>query len=196
VPGLTAAERLYLAAIFNSFAADYQLRQKITNHLSFFFIYQLPAPRLTATDAAFAPIVQRAAQLICTTPEFDELAREVFPLFSVAADVSRLTSPSGKELEPTHVGCYWKEIGVTAAAARAQLRAELDALVAHLYGLTEAEFTYILTTFPLVSQGVKDATLAAYRAAAPERETSARINDPSSLNPAEIRPVEETPERL
>ncbi len=31
---------------------------------------------------------------------------------------------------------------------RAQTRAEIDALVAHLYGLTRAEFAYILDTFP------------------------------------------------
>jgi hypothetical protein len=35
--------------------------------------------------------------------------------------------------------------------------------VAHLYGLTKEEFAYILTTFPLVPQDVKDATLTAFR---------------------------------
>lgn len=34
-------------------------------------------PRLTEKDPAFAPIVARAAKLICTTPEFDDLAREI-----------------------------------------------------------------------------------------------------------------------
>ena len=48
-----------------------------------------------------------------------------------------------------------------------KLRAELDGLVAHLYGLDEAEFTHILSTFPLVAPAVKDATLQAYRAFAP-----------------------------
>ena len=33
---------------------------------------------------------------------------------------------------------------------RAKLRAELDGLIAHLYGLTESEFAHILTTFPIV----------------------------------------------
>lgn len=36
-------------------------------------------------------------------------------------------------------------------------------MVAHLYELTEAEFTHILGAFPLVAQSVKDAALAEYR---------------------------------
>ena len=35
--------------------------------------------------------------------------------------------------------------------------------MAHLYGLTEDEFSYILTTFPLVADSVKSAALQAYR---------------------------------
>ena len=46
---------------------------------------------------------------------------------------------------------------------RAKLRAELDGLIAHLYGLTEDEFAYILTTFPLVPDPVKVAAQNAYR---------------------------------
>jgi hypothetical protein len=45
---------------------------------------------------------------------------------------------------------------------RARLRAEIDALVAHVYGLSEAEFAHVLGTFPLVSAEVKAAALAAY----------------------------------
>ncbi len=40
--------------------------------------------------------------------------------------------------------------GVTDPAARQHLRDELDALVAHLYGLSRAEFAHILGAFPLV----------------------------------------------
>jgi hypothetical protein len=105
------------------------------------YIYQLPIPRLTERDALFKPIVERAARLICTTPEFDDLARAV--------------------------GLRGHEEGVTDPAERARLRAELDGMVAHLYGLTEAEFAHILATFPLVPQATRDAALDAYRALAP-----------------------------
>ena len=53
--------------------------------------------------------------------------------------------------------------GATDPAERARLRAELDGLVAHLYGLTEAEFAHILGTFPLVAEPTKIAALNAWR---------------------------------
>lgn len=102
-----------------------------------FYIYQLPIPRLTEKDPGFAPIVNHAAKLICTTPEFDDLARDV--------------------------GLKNHKNGVADPIERGKLRAELDGLIAHLYGLTEEEFAYILTTFPLVPEPVKVAAQNAYR---------------------------------
>jgi hypothetical protein len=134
---ISTKSKCFLAAVLNSFVLDYLIRQKVTNHLSSFYVYQLPVPRLTAQDPAFAPIVERAAKLICTTPEFDDLAAEV--------------------------GLGSHANGVTDPAQRAQLRAELDGLIAHVYGLTEAEFSHILSTFPLVGEAVKAAALAEYR---------------------------------
>jgi len=135
-------EMLFLCAVANSFTLDWVLRRKVTTTLNNFYIEQLPVPRLTAADAAFAPIVKRAAQLICTTPEFDALAQEVSSALRVP--------PSALK-------------GVTDPAARARLRAELDGLIAHLYGLTEPEFAHILTTFPLVPDAVKLSARNAYR---------------------------------
>ena len=45
--------------------------------------------------------------------------------------------------------------GATDPAERARLRAEIDGLVAHLYGLTDEEFLHILATFPLVPEPEK-----------------------------------------
>jgi hypothetical protein len=53
--------------------------------------------------------------------------------------------------------------GTTDPAERGKLRAELDGLVAHLYGLSEAEFVHILGTFPIVPDPVKIAAHNAYR---------------------------------
>jgi hypothetical protein len=102
-----------------------------------FYAYQLPISRLTEQDHVFAPIVNRAAKLICTTQEFGDLAREV--------------------------GLKSHKNGVTDPMERAKLRAELDGLIAHLYDLTEEEFVYILTTFPVVPEPVKVAAQNAYR---------------------------------
>ncbi|WP_414541283.1 Eco57I restriction-modification methylase domain-containing protein [Nostoc sp. CCY0012] len=129
-------ELLFINAVLNSFACDFVIRQKVTAHCNMFYVYSLPVPRLTSGDKYFSEIVERAAKLICTTPEFDELAQEV--------------------------GLGSHKNGVTDETERAQIRAELDGMIAHLYGLTKEEFAYILTTFPLVSDAVKEAALNAY----------------------------------
>ncbi len=124
--------RLFIVAIFNSFISDYLIRQRITAHVSFFFVYNLPIPRLPATDPIFNEIVRRAAQLICTTPDYDDLRAE-------------LNATGFKDLQ-----------GQTDPKQRAQLRAELDAIIAHLYDLTNEELEHILNTFPLVEKQIKE----------------------------------------
>lgn len=131
------SELLFITAAMSSFVVDFSLRQRVATQMTFFFIYQTPVPRLTASDPCFMPIVTRAARLICTTPEFDELARAV--------------------------GLKGYQEGATDPAERARLRAELDAMVAHLYRLTEDEFRHILSTFPLVKEEVKAAALEEFR---------------------------------
>jgi hypothetical protein len=133
----THAELLCLTAILNSYVLDQILRSRMTTNLNLFYLYQLPVPRLTKTDKYFSSIVSRAARLICTTPDFDELAKDV--------------------------GLKSHRDGITNPVERAKLRAELDGIIAHLYELTEEEFAYILTTFPLVADPVKVAARNAYR---------------------------------
>jgi hypothetical protein len=133
---------VFIPAVLNSLTADYAIRQRVTTHVDMHFMHVLRVPRLTERDQAFAPIVSHAAKLICTTSEFDDLAREV--------------------------GLGSHKNGVADPTERAKLRAELDGMIAHLYGLTEEEFTHILSTFPLVEQSVKDAALEAYRELAPK----------------------------
>ena len=128
---------LFVAAIWNSLAFDYLVRQCVTANITFFIVYQLPMPRLTEQDAGFSAIMSRAARLTCTTPEFDELAQQV--------------------------GMQSHRESATDPVDRAKLRAELDGLIAYRYGLTEAEFSHLLSTFPLVSEPVKIAALNAYR---------------------------------
>ena len=135
---------VYLCAALNSFVADYFIRQQVTSNVSQFAIHLLPVPSPVASDAAFRAVVSRAARLTCTTPEFDNLAKAV-----------GLKALIGSARTVTY--------GTTDPTERAKLRAELDGLVAHLYGLSEDEFTHILETFPLVAQPVKVAAHNAYR---------------------------------
>ncbi|MFI5252371.1 MAG: Eco57I restriction-modification methylase domain-containing protein [Bacteroidota bacterium] len=140
----SSKELLVIVTILNSYVADYILRSRMTTNLNLFFLYQLPVPHLATSDKYFREIVERAGKLICTTQEFDELAKEI--------------------------GLGSHKNGVTDETGRAKLRAELDGIVAHLYGFTEEEFAYILTTFPIVPQPVKDAALQAYKDLAPKTD--------------------------
>ena len=133
-------EMLLVSTMMNSLVVDFVIRQKVTNHCNMFYIYQLPIPRLTKIDAAFRPMVERAARLVGTTVEFDDLLREIF-----GKNATHLTH------------------GMTNHSHRQRLRAELDALVAQAYTLTDEEFTHILATFPLVDESVKTQTRNTYR---------------------------------
>ncbi len=126
---LTNTELLILVSVLNSFVLDYFLRQKVSANINMFYAYQLPIPRINNKD-----IVTRATKLICTTPEFDDLAKEV-----------------------------GIKTGVTNPEERAEIRAELDAMVAHLYGLTFEEFRHILGTFPIVKDEVKERVLEIFK---------------------------------
>ena len=134
VSGLDSRTRTYLAAVFNSFVFDWFIRQSVTAHVSFFFVYNTPVPRPPPADPYFKAVVARAARLTCLTAEFDPLARELESAFG--------------PIEPVE---------------RARLRAEIDGLVAHLYGLDATEFAHILDTFPLVPEPAKVAALNALR---------------------------------
>ncbi len=151
---LGADENVLIAALLNSFAFDYFLRQMVTANLTMFFIYQCPVPRVKPSDESGRKVVIRAARLICTTPEFDDLAKAV----GLKPNPSTLRQAQDGPSSGRTV-----EYGTTDPNERARLRAELDGLVAHLYGLTEAEFVHILGTFPLVPQPVKVAAHNAYR---------------------------------
>ncbi|MBZ0314769.1 MAG: hypothetical protein K8L91_00005, partial [Anaerolineae bacterium] len=126
--GIAPSEKtlLYYVGIINSFCVDWIVRFKAGTHVTLFLMKSLPIPRLNEGHPTFDAIVRRAAQLTCTRPEFAALWESVM---GETWDTSK---------------------GVTDSAARQQLRDEIDALVAQLYGLSAAEFEHILGTFPLV----------------------------------------------
>jgi hypothetical protein len=133
---IKSTEMLVLAALFNSFICDWILKLKVAQHVSFFYVYQVPVPRLQASDRFFDDLLVRSACLTCTTPEFDVLARE-----------AGLTGWETSAREP---------------GERGLLQAEIDAIVACLYGLSEDDLRHIMTAFPLVEEHYKNETLRAY----------------------------------
>jgi len=131
-------EQAFLCGLLNSFVVDWTIRQKVTTTLNYFYVYQLPIPRLTRESNAFGLISKRVGRLTCTDSHFDDLAESL-----------KLSPPDHRA-------------GVTDPAARAKLRAEIDAMVAHLYRLTEGEFAHILSTFSIVKEETKQAALAEF----------------------------------
>ena len=124
--------QIYLMACLNSFVIDWLLRQKVFTNVNMFHIYSLPIPRLTPNDPRFAAIVARSAWLMCHD-ENGVLWEGMRGLW--------------ESLQP---------LGVPETINKQQYRDELDALVAHLYGLSKDDYAHILRTFPLVFPNTPD----------------------------------------
>ena len=134
---MSGAVAAYLLGVVNSVTFDYLIRQQVASSISMYAFYQMPVPRLVETDPSLRSISTRSARLVCTSPPFDALAREC--------------------------GLESHKVGATDPATRERLRAELEGLVAHLYGLNEDELAHILKSFPLMPEPAKVAALNALR---------------------------------
>ena len=117
-------------ANLNSFAFDYVARQKVqSTHLTWYTVEQFPVIAPDAYDRRFGAVTAR------------ELVRDhVLRLTYTAHDMA----PFARDLG--HVGppFVWDE------EERRHLRARLDALYFHLYGLGRDDTRYVLETFPIV----------------------------------------------
>ena len=126
---------LVVEAILNSLVFDFTMRFKIALNASPFLMRQAPLPRPRSRDFHYDALIPRAARLTCTTPEFADLWNEVARHY------------------PQEMPAPWRpEYAAADPGERARLRAEIDALVADLYGLSEEDFACILTTFPLLDR--------------------------------------------
>lgn len=146
------SDLLLITSLLNSFIVDSILRTRVTANLNLFFLNQLPVPRLQANDRFYEEIVERAAQLICTTEDFKDLWEDVMP--------SPWTSSSG----------------ATDALVRNILRSELDAMIAIIYGITLEELTYILSTFPIVLEDQKALVIKEFERITVEQEAMKSVN--------------------
>ena len=119
-----------LAACLNSFALDFVARQKVQGqHLNWFVVEQLPVLTVDAYDRQFGATTARA------------LVRDhVLRLTYTAHDMAPFARDLGYEGPPFP----WDD------EERRHLRARLDALYFHLYGLSRVDAEYVLGTFPIV----------------------------------------------
>ena len=145
------AERMApLLANMNAVPFDYVARQKIQGqHLNWFIVEQLPVvPSERYETARFGP--KTAAKIVCEAVlELTYTAHDMAPF---ARDMGHVDE-QGEALPPFP----WDE------ARRLHLRAKLDALYFHLYGVTDRDdVRYIYSTFPIVERQ-ETGTWGAYR---------------------------------
>ena len=119
-----------LAACLNSFALDYVARQKVQGqHLNWFVVEQLPVLSVDAYDRPFGATTARAL-----------VHDHVLRLTYTAHDMAPFARDLGYEGPPFP----WDD------EDRRHLRARLDALYFHLYGLSREDAGYVLDTFTIV----------------------------------------------
>ena len=116
----------------NSFAFDSVARQKVQGqHLNWFVVEQLPVPTADAYHRQFGDV--SAADLV---------RDHVLRLTYTAHDMAPFARDLGYQGPPFP----WNEEN------RRHLRARLDALYFHLYGLSRDDAAYILSTFPIIQR--------------------------------------------
>jgi hypothetical protein len=133
VPTLTLdslENTLVLQALLGSFCADALIRLRVSTTLNWIYFSLLAVPSADGiSEETKREILEATARLNCTTPELSEFWDIVFPESPWTYDSAE------RDL--------WK---------RAELRAQLDAIAADLYGLTVEEYARILTGFPLLDR--------------------------------------------
>ena len=179
--GPSDLEGIWLSSFLSSVCADYVIRQKVTNHMNFFYMETIPIPRISETSIlqSFPVFIAKSMRLLCVGDEFTKLWKKLFskdwqsPILwypsSAPIDAygpaheqeirKRLRDEAGK-LTPEwgpHCGVHDRLPDRRDTGDRAQLRAEIDAYVAHLYGLSRDDFAYILDTFPVLKKKEKKA---------------------------------------
>jgi len=129
-----------LLANFNAFIFDYVTRQKAqTTHLNWYIVEQLPVvPPRTFLETSFG------------TKTADEIIREaVLELTYTAHDME----PFSQDMNYVDDCGNPKGPFIWDGARRMRLRAKLDAVFFHLYGVTDRDdIRYIYSTFPIVER--------------------------------------------
>ena len=166
-----ARQNACLLGNLDSFAFDFVVRQKAGGtHLNFYIVEQLPVhPPGQYTPELLAYIVPRVLELTYTAWDLAAFADDVWSE-SGSALQSAIEAQWQANAQATgggHRGTQppeWVEHSEQASERfphppfmwdeerRRFLRAELDALYGHLYGLDHDELDYILETFPIVKR--------------------------------------------
>ena len=111
-------DQAFLLGILSSLPLDWYARRFVETNLNYFVINPFPIPRPSRKSMLWKRVVERAGRLACPDKRFAEWAKKV------------------------GVPC-----GPLAEAEKEDHIHELDAVVAHLYGLSESQLIHIFETF-------------------------------------------------
>lgn len=125
-------DQAYLLGVMSSVPFDWFARRRVEVNMNYFILNSLPVPRPPRDDLRWARIVAIAGRLASIDDRYAEFA--------------------------TVVGV---EHGPVDRADKASMIAELDALVAHLYGLERDELELMFDDFPATDAGVSPGRRAA-----------------------------------
>ena len=140
--GVDAPASTCVVSNLNSMCADYVARQKAQGtHLNWYIVEQLPVIAPDDYDRRFGDTTAR-----------DLVRDHVLRLTYTAHDMAPFARDLGYDGPPF----TWDEEG------RRHLRARLDALYFHLYGLDREDADYVLSTFPIVRRE-DEAAFGSYR---------------------------------
>jgi hypothetical protein len=111
-------DQAFLLGVLSSIPLDWYARRYVELHVNYFVFNPFPVPHPARDDARWRRVVELAGRLACPDDRFDAWAETV-----------------------------GVECGPLAADEKEDMIHELDAMVAHLYGLTEPQLVHIFETF-------------------------------------------------
>jgi hypothetical protein len=112
-------DQAYLLGVLSSLPLDWYARRYVETHVNFHILYSFPVPRPERTEALRRRVEELAGRLAAVDERYAHWAA------AVGVPVASVTDP----------------------AEKADMVAELDAAVALLYGLEEADLRHIFATF-------------------------------------------------
>ena len=111
-------DQAYLLGVLSSIPLDWYARRFVETHVNYFVFNPFPVPRPSRDDARWQRVVELAGRLACPDKRFRTWAK------AVGVECGRIADDEKEDM--IH---------------------ELDAVVAHLYGLSEAQLVHIFETF-------------------------------------------------
>lgn len=161
-----------LLAVLNSVTCDFVMRQMVTAHVSQHIISRVPTIRKIHPTWIRDSLITRVSRMLSTDAHFRSIWKETWnDQFADAAfwypaesaidcygpaheqEIRKRLKDEAASLSPEwgpHCGVHDRLPDRRDTGDRAQLRAEIDAYVAHLYSLSRDDFAYILDTFPVL----------------------------------------------